>query len=314
MCLHSFYATWVLRWNLWGFPNNAIPNAAENLGKSHCPHIGTVVYFTLMQPLTAMFLGCIQGLTEFLPISSSGHLALLEHYLKVEGGGLSFGILLHVGSLLALLVYFRSDWQVMAKAVLRPSPYTRLERRLFICLALASIPGALAGLLLQHYAETVFRQPWRIALLLGGVGLLLILAERLARHLRPLTNLRLGDALLIGLSQALAIMPGVSRSGITMATGLFLGFTRESAARFSFLLATPIIAGAGFYDLLKWFKHPPNDLSWTAGIFGFLAAVVSSYLVIHFLLRYLRRHTFYPFAAYRLLLAAVILGLVALNH
>jgi undecaprenyl-diphosphatase len=267
-----------------------------------------------MHPLTAIFLGLIQGITEFLPISSSGHLALLEHYLQVEGGGLSFDILLHVGSLLALLVYFRADWLNMAKAVLTPSPYTRLDRRLFICLAIGSVPGALAGVLLKHQAETVFRQPWRIALLLGGVGLLLILAEHLARHTRPLTNLHLGDALLIGLSQALAVMPGVSRSGITMTTGLFLGFTRETAARFSFLLATPIIAGAGLYDLLKWFRHPPENLSLATGFLGFLAAVVSSYLAIRFLLRYLRRHTFYPFAAYRLLVAAIILGLTALKY
>ncbi len=267
-----------------------------------------------MHPLTAAFLGVVQGLTEFLPISSSGHLALLEHYLQVEGGGLSFDILLHVGSLLALLTYFRQDWLAMAKAVFTPSPYTRLDRRLFICLVAASVPGALAGVLLKHSAETVFRQPWRIALLLAGLGLLLILAERLARHLRPLTNLHLGDALLIGLSQALAVMPGVSRSGITMTTGLFLGFTRESAARFSFLLATPIIAGAGLYDLLKWFKHPPEHLSWAAGLAGFLAALISSYLAIRFLLRFLRRHTFYPFAVYRLLLAALILGLTALGY
>ncbi len=267
-----------------------------------------------MHPLTAIFLGIVQGITEFLPISSSGHLALLEHYLKVEGGGLSFDILLHVGSLLALLFYFRADWLGMAKAMLRPSPYTRLERRLFICLVAASVPGAIAGVLLKHYAETVFRQPWRIALLMGSVGLLLILAERLARHDRPLTNLHLGDALLIGISQAIAVMPGVSRSGITMTTGLFLGFSRESAARFSFLLATPIIAGAGLYDLLKWFKHPPEHLSVTVGVLGFLSALISSYLVIRFLLRYLRRHTFYPFAAYRLVLAAVILILTALKY
>lgn len=262
-----------------------------------------------MNAVTAVFLGLVQGLTEFLPISSSGHLALLEHYLKVTGGGLSFDILLHLGSLLALLGYFRADWLGMIRAVLRPSPYTRLERRLFICLVFASIPGALAGVLFQHHAETVFRQPWRIAFLLGGVGLLLILAERLARHTRPLTNLHLGDALLIGLSQALAVMPGVSRSGITMTTGLFLGFTREAAARFSFLLATPIIAGAGLYDLLKWFRHPPDHLSFTVGLLGFLSALISSYLAIRFLLRFLRRHTFHPFAAYRLLLAALILGL-----
>jgi len=228
-----------------------------------------------MHPLTAILLGIIQGLTEFFPISSSGHLALMEYYLQVEGGGLSFDILLHVGSLVALLVYFRADWLGMARAVFKPSPYTRLERRLFICLAIASIPGALAGVLF--------------------------------------TNLNLGDAILIGLSQALAIMPGVSRSGITMTTGLFLGFTRETAARFSFLLATPIIAGAGFYDLSKWFKQPPENLSFLSAFLGFLAALVSSYLAIGFLLRFLRRHTFYPFAAYRLLLAAVILVLYFLG-
>jgi undecaprenyl-diphosphatase len=267
-----------------------------------------------MHPLMAIFLGFVQGLTEFLPISSSGHLALLEHYLKVEGGGLTFDIILHIGSLLALLIYFRADWLNMAKAVLRPSPYTRLERRLFVCLVAATIPGGLAGVLLQKSAETVFRQPWRIAFLLGSLGLLLILAERLARHTRPLTNLNLGDALLIGLSQALAIMPGVSRSGITMTTGLFLGFTRESAARFSFLLATPIIAGAGLYDLFKLLKHPPNQLSWAAGVLGFFSALVFSYLAIDFLLRFLRRHTFYPFAIYRLIVAAIVLTLTFLKY
>jgi undecaprenyl-diphosphatase len=267
-----------------------------------------------MHPLMAIFLGFVQGLTEFLPISSSGHLALLEHYLKVEGGGLTFDIILHIGSLLALLIYFRADWLNMAKAVLRPSPYTRLERRLFVCLVAATIPGGLAGVLLQKSAETVFRQPWRIAFLLGSLGLLLILAERLARHIRPLTNLNLGDALLIGLSQALAIMPGVSRSGITMTTGLFLGFTRESAARFSFLLATPIIAGAGLYDLFKLLKHPPNQLSWAAGVLGFFSALVFSYLAIDFLLRFLRRHTFYPFAIYRLIVAAIVLTLTFLKY
>ncbi len=266
-----------------------------------------------MHPLMAVFLGIVQGLTEFLPISSSGHLALLEHYFKSPGGGLSFDILLHVGTLLALLSYFARDWLAMALAIVKPTPFNRLDRRLFICLVVASIPGALAGVFLEHQAETIFREPARIALLLGSVGILLILAERLARHDRPLTNLHLGDALLIGLSQALAIMPGVSRSGITMTCALFLGFTRETSARFSFLLATPIIAGAGLFHLRKWFKAPPEDLSVLAGALGFLAAVVSSYLTIKFLLRFLRRHTFLPFALYRLLLASVVLGLTLLK-
>ncbi|MDI6853174.1 MAG: undecaprenyl-diphosphatase UppP [Deltaproteobacteria bacterium] len=260
-----------------------------------------------MHPLYAVFLGIIQGLTEFLPISSSGHLALLEHYFKAPGAGLSFDILLHLGTVAALITYFWQDWRNMAVAVSRPSPYTRLDRRLFYCIVAASIPGALAGVLLEHQAETVFREPYRIAILLGSVGLLLILAERLARHERPLTNLKLADAMLIGLSQALAIMPGVSRSGITMTCALFLGFTRETAARFSFLLSTPIIAGAGLWHLRKWLKDTPENLSILAAILGFLAAMASSYLVIRFLLRFLRRHTFYPFAYYRLALAALVL-------
>jgi undecaprenyl-diphosphatase len=267
-----------------------------------------------MHPLYAIFLGIIQGLTEFLPISSSGHLALLEHYFKAPGVGLTFDILLHVGTVAALLTYFRRDWLAMARATLRPSPYTRLDRRLFICILVASIPGALAGVALEHYAETIFRLPWRIAFLMGGVGLLLILAERLARHERPLTNLHLGDAMLIGLSQALAIMPGISRSGITMTCALFLGFTREAAARFSFLLATPIIAGAGLFHLRKLFSTPPEHLSVAAALLGFLAAILSSYAAIRFLLRFVRRHTLIPFAVYRLLVAGLVLSLTLLNY
>ncbi len=267
-----------------------------------------------MHSLYAIFLGIVQGLTEFLPISSSGHLALLEHYFQAPGTGLTFDILLHVGTLAALLTYFRRDWMAMATAVLRPTPYTRLDRRLFICIIVASVPGALAGVFLEHYAETIFRLPWRIALLMGGVGLLLILAERLASHERLLTNLHLGDALLIGLSQALAIMPGVSRSGITMTCALFLGFTREASARFSFLMATPIIAGAGLFHLRKLFSAPPEHLSPVAGLLGFLAALLSSYAAIRFTLRFLRRHTFLPFAVYRLFLAALVLILTLLKY
>lgn len=267
-----------------------------------------------MHPFYAVFLGVVQGVTEFLPISSSGHLALLEHYFKAPGAGLSFDILLHLGTVAALLTYFRNDWRNMADAVLRPSPYTRLDRRLFICIVVASVPGALAGVLLEHKAETVFREPLHIALLLGGMGLLLIAAERLARHERPLTNLKLGDALLIGLSQALAIMPGVSRSGITMTCALFLGFNRETAARFSFLLSTPIIAGAGLWHLRKWVQAPPDNLSVPVAALGFVAALLSSYLTIKYLLRFLRRHTFYPFAFYRLALAALILILTFLGR
>lgn len=261
-----------------------------------------------MHPLTAILLGVVQGITEFLPISSSGHLALLEHYLHVAGGGLSFDILLHLGTLAALVAYFYRDWLAMGRALVRPTPQNQGERYLFLYLVVATIPGALAGVLLEHKAETLFRDPWRIALLMGSVGVLLLLGEKVARHHRGFSRFTIFDAVLIGLSQGLAIMPGVSRSGITMTCALFLGFTREASARFSFLMATPIIAGAGVHHLPKWLKAPPDDLSLTTAALGLLASMIASYLTIKYLLSFLQRHTFKPFAFYRLALAALVLG------
>ncbi len=266
-----------------------------------------------MDLLHAVILGIVQGLAEFLPISSSGHLVLLEHYLGFQQAGLTFDIILHVGTLVALVAYFWRDWWDMLTALLYPGRHNRFERRLFWYLVVATIPGALAGAFLEHQAETTFRSPTRVALLMGGVGVLLFLADRLARHRRQLPGITLSDGLLIGLSQALAIMPGVSRSGITMTTALFLGFTREAAARFSFLLSTPIIFGAGLYHVLKLLKDGGaanlhgHLLTYAL---GFLAAAVSSYLAIRFLLRFLQRHTFMIFVLYRWLAAAVVLTLV----
>jgi undecaprenyl-diphosphatase len=263
-----------------------------------------------MHPLAALLLGLVQGISEFLPISSSAHLALLERYFHVAGGGLSFDILLHVGTLAALLGYFYRDWLDMGRAFLRPSRYNRPERRLLLYLIVAVIPGAVAGVLLEKKAETIFRQPARIAILMGVVGLLLLVAERVARHRRTLDQLMFMDALLIGLSQALAIMPGVSRSGITMTCALFLGFNRRTSAHFSFLLATPIIAGAGLHHIPRWLKESARgELTLLPATLGFLAAVAASYLTIKYLLRFLQRHTFKPFAIYRLGLAALVLAL-----
>ena len=260
-----------------------------------------------MHPLIALLLGVVQGITEFLPISSSGHLALLEQYFHVEAGGLGFDILLHVGTLVALVAYFYEDWLAMFRAFISPNRYNRPERKMLFFLVVATIPGALAGLLLEKQVETIFRAPVRIAILLGAMGLLLILAEKLAQHRRPLDRITFKDAILIGLSQAFAIMPGVSRSGVTMTTGLFLGFNRRAAAHFSFLMSTPIIFGAGIHHIPKWLQEPAGALPILPAIIGFLAAVISSYLTIKYLLRFLQRHTFIPFAIYRLLLAAVIL-------
>jgi len=262
-----------------------------------------------MDILHAIFLGLIQGLTEFLPISSSGHLALLEHYFDVQEAGLAFDVLLHVGTLVALISFFWQDWWDMGRALLRPERFNRLERRLFWYLVAGSVPGALAGFFLEKQAETVFRTPSRIAVLLAVLGVLLYLADRLGRHQRRLPGITLSDAILIGCAQALAIMPGVSRSGSTITMGLFLGFSRETAARYSFLLSTPIIFGAGFYHFLKLLKNG-GGLSFNLAYFlGFLAAVISSYLTIKYLLQFLQRHTFLIFVVYRLLVAAVVLAL-----
>ncbi|MGQ9920025.1 MAG: undecaprenyl-diphosphatase UppP [Desulfobacca sp.] len=262
-----------------------------------------------MDILHAIFLGLIQGLAEFLPISSSAHLALLEHYFRVQEAGLAFDVLLHVGTLVALISYFWQDWWDMGRALLRPERFNRLERRLFWYLVVGSVPGALAGFLLEKQAETIFRTPTHIAVLLAVMGVILYLADRLARHQRRLPGITMGDAILIGCAQALAIMPGVSRSGSTITMGLFLGFTRETAARFSFLLSTPIIFGAGLYHALKLVRNPEPASFNFAYFLGFLAAIVSSYLTIKYLLQFLQRHTFLIFVLYRLAVALLVLTL-----
>jgi undecaprenyl-diphosphatase len=251
----------------------------------------------------AILLGVLQGATEFLPISSSGHLVLAEHYLGFNEGGLVFDVALHLGTLAAVLGYFRKDFWRMAAALLPgggADPDSALYRRLFFFLCLATLPGALAGLLLEKAAETLFRSPALVATTMGGVGLLLLWAERSGRRLRDLRALTLADALLIGLSQALAVVPGVSRSGITMTTSLFRGLNREAAARFSFLLSAPIIFGAGVHSLPKIIKQGSDGGEGGLYLAGFLAAALSGYAVIAWLLKFLRTRTILPCVVYRI--------------
>lgn len=262
-----------------------------------------------MNLLHAVLLGVLQGATEFLPVSSSGHLVLAEHFLGFREGGLAFDVALHLGTLAAILLYFRRDFFLMATALLPgrgKSAEGALYRRLFFFLCLATVPGALFGLLLEKPAETLFRNPALVATTMGGVGLLLLWAERAGRRNREIHALTLTDALLIGLSQALAIVPGVSRSGITMTTGLFLGMSRESAARFSFLLSAPIIFGAGVHSLPKIIKQGGQEGETTLFVAGFLAAALSGYAVITWLLKFVRTSSFDIFAYYRLALAGLV--------
>ncbi|NPA49487.1 MAG: undecaprenyl-diphosphatase UppP [Thermodesulfobacteria bacterium] len=254
-----------------------------------------------MTHFEALFLGVLQGVTEFLPISSSGHLVLAEKFFAIEGGGLAFDVFLHLGTLLAVLIYFWRDWQKMLLPQTDPQ-----HRKLLFYLIVATIPGALAGFFLEDLVANHFRTPHRVAFQLAIMSLPLLVAEIFSRKDRTLAEINLPQALLIGTAQGLAVLPGTSRSGITMATGLLLGFKREAAARFSFLLSAPIIAGAGCYEALKVLKEGASlSLPYLT---GFLAAFVSGFFVIAWLLRFLRTHTFYPFVVYRLLLACAVWG------
>jgi undecaprenyl-diphosphatase len=267
-----------------------------------------------MNLFNAIFLGLLQGATEFLPISSSGHLALAEYFLGIQEAGLSFDVALHLGTLLGVMIYFRRDFILMFQAFVRPhsgrEEDNQHHRHLFLCICVGTIPAVVAGFLLKDAAETVFRTPVLIASTLAGAGLLLLLADTLGRLQRSIKTVGLADAVVIGLFQALALMPGVSRSGITMTAGLMRGMNRMAAARFSFLLSAPIILGAGIYNLPGIIRQGSEPGQLVFYLAGFAAAAVSGYLVIAFLLRFVQSHSFAVFAYYRFVLA----GLVLLIH
>ncbi|RUM88737.1 MAG: hypothetical protein DSZ24_02830 [Thermodesulfatator sp.] len=251
-----------------------------------------------MEVWQAGILGVLQGLTEFLPISSSGHLVLVEDLLRFHGG-LAFDAFIHLGTLLAVLLYFRRDWLGMLGDLGPGGP----GRRLFLLILWATVPGGLAGLLLADIIEARFRTPISVSFFLALMSLPLILGEILGRKRRRAEDLGWGEALGIGLAQALALFPGTSRSGITMAAALLLGLSRPEAARFSFLLSAPIIAGAGLLGALRGCQQ---GLPFLVMLSGFLGALTAGLLAISFLLSFLRRHTFYPFVIYRVALAATI--------
>ncbi len=262
-----------------------------------------------MTILQSILLGLVQGLAEFLPVSSSGHLVILQNIFNIKAG-LTFDVVLHLGTLVALLLYFWRDWLKIIKAFFESLKKWNLkenpEARLAWFLILATIPGAIFGFLLESKAETVFRNTLLVALMLGGLGILLILAERLAKHRRTINGMGFIDSVLIGLSQALALIPGVSRAGITITSGLFLGLKREAATRFSFLLSTPIIAGAGLSHINKILKEGNNNGTYLIFVIGFLVSTISGYLAIKYLLKYVEKRSLNIFAYYRILLAGSI--------
>lgn len=225
--------------------------------------------------------------------------------MGLEEASIAFDVTLHLGTLISVLLYFWRDWIGMAGSLIPGRGSGKGDRRLLFLIVGATVPGAFLGYILENAASTVFRSPWVVVATLSGVAMLLWLAERMARHSRGFSNIGWKDALSIGTAQALAIVPGVSRSGITMTAALFLGFERKAAARFSFLLSAPIIAGAGLYEGLKLWQDGFETLG-TDFLWGFISAGLSGYFVIAFLMRYLVRHTFYPFVYYRLILALVV--------
>ncbi len=260
-----------------------------------------------MSILQAIILGLIQGLTEFIPVSSSGHLVLAHYFFGATANGLSFDVALHLGTLLALLLYFRKELWIMVRAVFKKQPQSRLA---WLLLA-ATVPAVIIGVLLESVAETAFRSPLLVAINLAAIAVLMLCAERFYHHHihKPTSLGKTSDkqALIMGASQAIAIIPGVSRSGITITSGLFAGMDRVAATRFSFLLGIPIILGA----VVKVFTEQQalQQLRDDKAIFavGIITAFLSGLFAIRFMLRYLAKHSLVIFAYYRIGLAVIVL-------
>lgn len=257
-----------------------------------------------MSPLQAAVLGAVQGVTEFLPVSSSAHLYLVPTLLGWRYEGVAFDVALHWGTLLALFAAFWGDWVALARAALAGErPERDAARVTWLKLAVASVPAAVAGLLLQDLAGTRLRSLPLQAATLAGFGFLLWWVDRSRPAGRELRDPGWGTCLIMGAAQSLALVPGVSRSGITITAGRAAGLARVSAARFSFLLATPITFGAGLIELRK----VSHDLSLATLLVGVVSAAVTGFLAIRGLIRWLGHAGFGVFFAYRLALAAVVL-------
>jgi undecaprenyl-diphosphatase len=266
---------------------------------------------TLVQ---ALVMGVVQGLTEFLPVSSSGHLILVPYLLGWDDpfiDSLAFSVMLHMATLLALLIYFRADWLRLIPAGLaairdrsfRGDP----DRRLAWLLAVATVPAVIAGVLLNDLIETSFREPRLVAITLVIGAAILWVADQTSARRKDVAGVSFPAAIGIGAAQAIALVPGISRSGISISAGLFAGLTREAAARFSFLMATPITAGAGIWETRKLLTGEAGvDIAIGPLVVGMIAALLAGLAAISMTLRYLRGHPTTIFVAYRVVLAAVV--------
>jgi undecaprenyl-diphosphatase len=271
----------------------------------------------------AMVLALVQAFTEFLPVSSTAHLTLFPWLLGWQDPGLAFDVALHAGTLVAVLLYFFKDWLTLALCGVglkypanAPSEEVAQHKKLFWYMVIGTIPGGILGALFERKIEDHFRTPYVIAISMIGIALVMWWADSKSRLTRPLEKSNVGDAVTIGTAQALALCPGVSRSGITITAGLFRGFTREAATRFSFLLSTPLIAGAvvsHLPKLVKLHKAGGLDLPLSTLLLSILVSGVAGYFVIAFFLRYLQTHTLKVFVFYRLLFGIIVLVLAFLQ-
>jgi len=271
----------------------------------------------------AIVLALVQAFTEFLPVSSTAHLTLFPWLLGWQDPGLAFDVALHAGTLLAVLLYFFKDWLTLALCGVglkypanAPSEEVAQQKKLFWYMVIGTIPGGLLGALFERKIEDHFRTPYVIAISMIAIALVMWWADSKSRLTRPLEQSNVGDAVTIGTAQALALCPGVSRSGITITAGLFRGFTREAATRFSFLLSAPLIAGAVLSHLPKLIKlHKAGglDLPLSTLLISILVSGIAGYFVIAFFLRYLQTHTLKVFVFYRLLFGIIILVLAFLQ-
>lgn len=260
----------------------------------------------------AIVLGVVQGLTEFLPISSSAHILVLSRIFGWGDPGAAFTAVTQIGTEAAVLIYFRHDIariiSAWGRSLVHREERASMDARLGWYVILGTIPIVILGLAFTEQIETIARNLWLTATMLAVFGILLGLADRFGRKEREITSMRTRDAIGLGFAQALALIPGVSRSGATITMGLSLGFTREAATRYAFLLAIPAVLGSGFYEATRIGDDPQVD--WGQTVIATAIAFAVGYAVIAWLLRYLRTGSYLPFVAYRLALAALIVGLL----
>ena len=260
-----------------------------------------------MSLLESIILGAIQGITEFFPVSSTAHLALLPWFFSWKDQGLPFNVALHVGSFMAIIYYFWRDWVNIVvefvQGVFKRSFVGLPNGRIGLFIIISTAPGVGAGLLFEEQAAGLLRHPLSIALALSFFGILLYISDKISRHHKSLQDMNLTDCLLIGLCQAFAIIPGVSRSGVTITGAMLRNLSREEAAKFSFLLGAPLIAGAGIFQASYLEHSTVLSLPFIAGV---LASAVFAFLAIKYLIKFVRKRSYAPFVVYRLVLAVVI--------